>query len=291
MADAARTVLIDASLSSTFWPHAVRHTVTARNRVPHRGTRGTPSCLLAGVRPTVKYVRVWFHCMRATAVSWGSNRSRAPKRESCWSVWITACTMCCWSEETALPRASSSHSTARFDETRFLAAKGVDADGVNDADESEYSPDSESLGDDGSDDDAVSELSPSVDDNTEGDETSTLEDDASIPDTDKGGDGDDDGVAQESVDEFDSEVGVNDGEEGGAPRVEADSASPEPARRYPHRTRKPPARMMTVETAQYDVPTLQIRCVTWWSPPATILLSKRRRVPRRRSVAGGLRPC
>jgi hypothetical protein len=89
--------------------------------------------------------------------------------------------MCCWSEETALPRASSSHSTARFDETRFLAAKGVDADGVNDADESDYSPDSESLNDGGSDDDAVSELSPSVDDNTEGEETSTLEDDALYP--------------------------------------------------------------------------------------------------------------
>jgi hypothetical protein len=58
MADAARTVLIDASLSSTFWPHAVKHTVTARNRVPHRGTRGTPSYLLTGVRLSVKYVRV-----------------------------------------------------------------------------------------------------------------------------------------------------------------------------------------------------------------------------------------
>jgi hypothetical protein len=128
---------------------------------------------------------------------------------------------------------------------------------VNDADESEYSPDSESLGDDGSDDDAVSELSPSVDDNTEGDETSTLEEDASVPNTDKDDDDDDDGVAQERGDEFDSEVGVNDGEEGGAPRVDADSASPEPARRYSPRTRKPPARMMTAETAQYDVP-----CVT-----------------------------
>jgi hypothetical protein len=125
---------------------------------------------------------------------------------------------------------------------------------VNDADESDYSPDSESLGDDGSDDDAVSELSPSVDDNTEGEETSTLEDDASIPDTGKDGDGDDDGVAQESGDEFDSEVGVNDDEEGGAPRVDADPAFREPARRYSPRTRKPPARMMTAETAQHDVP-------------------------------------
>jgi hypothetical protein len=125
---------------------------------------------------------------------------------------------------------------------------------VNDANESDYSPDSESLGDDGSDDDAVSELSPSMDDNTEGEETSTFEDDASIPDTDKDGDGDDDGVTQESGVEFDSEVGVHDDEEGGAPRVDADSASPEPARRFPHRTRKPPARMMTAETAQHDVP-------------------------------------
>jgi hypothetical protein len=164
------------------------------------------------------------------------------------------CTICCWSEETALPRASSSHGTARFDETRFLGAKGIDADGVNDADESEYSPDSESLSDDGSDDDAVSKLSPSVDDNTEGEETSTLEDDAPIPDTDKDGDGDDDGVAQESGDEFDSEVGVNDDEEGGAPRDEADSAFLEPARRHLHRTRKPPARMVTAGIAQYDVP-------------------------------------
>jgi hypothetical protein len=57
--DAARTVLIDASLSSTFWPHAVKHTVTARNRVPCHATRGTPSYLLTGVRPTVKYVRVF----------------------------------------------------------------------------------------------------------------------------------------------------------------------------------------------------------------------------------------
>jgi hypothetical protein len=162
--------------------------------------------------------------------------------------------MCCWSEETALPRASSSHSTARFDETRFLGVKGVDADGVNDADESEYSPDSEGLGDDGSGDDAVSELSPSVDDNTEGEETSTQEDDASVPDTDGDGDGDDHGVAQESDGEFDCEVGVNDDEEGGALRFEADSAFPEPMRRHPHRTRKPPARMMTPETAQYDVP-------------------------------------
>jgi hypothetical protein len=128
---------------------------------------------------------------------------------------------------------------------------------VNDADESEYSPDSESLSDDGSDDDAVSELSPSVDDNTEGDETSTLEDDASIPDKDEGGDGDDDGVAQERGDEFDSEVGVSDDEEGGAPRDDTDSASLEPARRFPHRTRKPPARMVTAGIAQYDVP-----CVT-----------------------------
>jgi Reverse transcriptase (RNA-dependent DNA polymerase) len=79
----------------------------------------------------------------------------------------------------------------------------------------------------------------------------------SIPDTDKDGDGDDGGVAQESGDEFDSEVGVNDGEEGGASRDDADPAFREPARRYSPRTRKPPARMMTAETAQYDVP-----CVT-----------------------------
>jgi hypothetical protein len=58
MADAARTMLIDASLPSTFWPHAVRHTVAVRNRVPHRGARGTPSCLLTGVRLSVKHVRV-----------------------------------------------------------------------------------------------------------------------------------------------------------------------------------------------------------------------------------------
>jgi Reverse transcriptase (RNA-dependent DNA polymerase) len=125
---------------------------------------------------------------------------------------------------------------------------------VNDADESDYSPDSESLGDDGSDDDAVSKLSPSVDDNTEGEETSTFEDDASIPDTDKDGDDDYVDVAQENGDEFDSEVGVNDDEEGGAPRVDADPAFREPARRYSPRTRKPPARMMTAETAQHDVP-------------------------------------
>jgi hypothetical protein len=125
---------------------------------------------------------------------------------------------------------------------------------VNNANKSDHSPDSESLGDDGSDDDAVSKLSPSVDDNTEGHETSTLEDDAPIPNTDKDGDGDDDGVAQESGDEFDSEVGVNDDEEGGAPRDEADSAFLEPARRHPHRTRKPPARMVTAGIAQYDVP-------------------------------------
>jgi hypothetical protein len=76
----------------------------------------------------------------------------------------------------------------------------------------------------------------------------------SVPDTDKDGDGNDDGVAQESGDEFDSEVGVNDDEEGGAPRDDTDSASLEPARRYPHRTRKPPARMVTAGIAQYDVP-------------------------------------
>jgi hypothetical protein len=59
MADAAHTMLIDASLPSTFWPHAVKHAVAVRNRIPHRGTRDTPSYLLTGVRPSAKYVRVF----------------------------------------------------------------------------------------------------------------------------------------------------------------------------------------------------------------------------------------
>jgi hypothetical protein len=68
--DAARTVLIDASLPSTSWPHGVKHAVTVHNRVPHRATRDTPSCLLTGVRLSVKYVRVWFHNVCAIAASW-----------------------------------------------------------------------------------------------------------------------------------------------------------------------------------------------------------------------------
>jgi hypothetical protein len=58
MTDAARTMLIDASLPSTFWPHGVKHAVTVHNRVPQRAARDTPSCLLTGVRLSVKYVRV-----------------------------------------------------------------------------------------------------------------------------------------------------------------------------------------------------------------------------------------
>jgi hypothetical protein len=68
--DAARTVLIDASLPSTSWPHAVKHVVAVHNRVPQRTARDAPSCLLTGVRPTVKYVRVWFHNVCAIAASW-----------------------------------------------------------------------------------------------------------------------------------------------------------------------------------------------------------------------------
>jgi hypothetical protein len=58
MTDAARTMLIDASLPSTFWPHAVKLVVAVHNRGPHRGTLDAPSCLLTGVRLSVKYVRV-----------------------------------------------------------------------------------------------------------------------------------------------------------------------------------------------------------------------------------------
>jgi Reverse transcriptase (RNA-dependent DNA polymerase) len=254
MADAARTMLIDASLPSTFWPHGVRHAVAVRNRIPHRGTRDAPSHLLTGVRPSVKYVRVLGSTAYVVLQPAGTKlqlRTEQGVLLECLDHGVYHVLLV--GGDGASPRIVESRYFT-FDATRFLGVKGIDADGVNDADESEYSPDSESLGDDGSDDDAVSELSPSVDDNTEGEETSTLEEDASIPDTDEDGDGDDDGVAQESGDEFDSEVGGNGDEEGGAPRVDADSAFPEPARRYPHRTRKPPARMMTPETAQYDVP-------------------------------------
>jgi hypothetical protein len=59
MTDASRTVLIGATLPSTFWSHAVKHVVAVHNRVPCHATRGTPSYLLTGVRPTVKYVRVF----------------------------------------------------------------------------------------------------------------------------------------------------------------------------------------------------------------------------------------
>jgi hypothetical protein len=114
MADAARTVLIDASLSSTFWPHAVRHTVAARNRVPHRGTRGTPSYLLTGVRPSAKYVRVFGSTAYVVLQPAGlklqprTEQGVLPERSD---QYVT---MCSWSEETALPRASSSHDTARL---------------------------------------------------------------------------------------------------------------------------------------------------------------------------------
>jgi hypothetical protein len=114
MADAARTVLIDASLSSTFWPHAVKHTVTARNRVPHHAARDTPSCLLAGVRLSAKYVRVFGSTAYVVLQPAGlklqprTEQGVLPERSD---QYVT---MCSWSEETALPRASSSHDTARL---------------------------------------------------------------------------------------------------------------------------------------------------------------------------------
>jgi hypothetical protein len=114
MTDTARTMLIDANLPSTSWPHAVRHVVAVHNRVPHRGTRDTPSCLLAGVRPSAKYVRVFGSTAYVVLQPAGlklqprTEQGVLPERSDHYV------TMCSWSEETALPRASSSHGTARL---------------------------------------------------------------------------------------------------------------------------------------------------------------------------------
>jgi hypothetical protein len=125
MADAARTMLIGASLPSTSWPHGVKHAVAVHNRVPRRAAQDTPSCLLNGVRLSVKYVRVLGSTAYVVLQPAGTKLQPRTKEGVLPERSDHYVTMCCWSEETALPRASSSHDTARLTRRASWAPKAL----------------------------------------------------------------------------------------------------------------------------------------------------------------------
>lgn len=62
IADAARSILIQADLPSCLWPFAVKHVTYIRNRVPHSATNASPYLNLTGKKPSLKHARV-FGCV------------------------------------------------------------------------------------------------------------------------------------------------------------------------------------------------------------------------------------
>lgn len=59
LCDAARSLLIQASLPSCLWPFALKHVIYVRNRVQHFATGKSPFEVVTNRRPNLKHIRVF----------------------------------------------------------------------------------------------------------------------------------------------------------------------------------------------------------------------------------------
>lgn len=59
IADASRSMLIQANLPTCLWPFAIKHVIYVRNRILHSATKQIPYTLVTGEKPNLKNVRVF----------------------------------------------------------------------------------------------------------------------------------------------------------------------------------------------------------------------------------------